>query len=79
MGDSNTLNKIKQELDKIRPYLEMDGGGVEFIEFDEKNGILKLKLQGACSGCPMSQITLQEGIGRAIKKQVPEVKQIVAA
>ncbi len=70
-------NKIKQELDKIRPHLKMDGGDVEFVDFDEKTGILKLRLQGACVGCPMSQITLQEGIGQTIKKEISEVKEVV--
>ncbi|MBU4360562.1 NifU family protein [Candidatus Parcubacteria bacterium] len=71
-------NKIKQELEKIRPHLQMDGGDVEFVDFDEKFGVLKLRLQGACTGCPMSQVTLQNGIGGAIKKNVPEVKEVQA-
>ncbi len=70
--------KIKQELAAIRPHLQMDGGDVEFVEFDEATGVLKLKLTGACIGCPMSQVTLQEGIGRAIKEKVPEVKEVMA-
>lgn len=72
------INKIKQELEKLRPHLQMDGGDVEFIDFDEKTGVLKLSLQGACTGCPMSQITLQDGIGRVIKEKVPEVKEVRA-
>lgn len=72
------IDNIKNELGKIRPYLQMDGGDVEFIEFDETTGILKLRLQGHCAGCPMSAITLQEGIGRAIKEKVNEVKEVVA-
>ena len=72
------IKNIKNELNKIRPHLQMDGGDVEFVDFDEKKGILKLKLQGACAGCPMSQVTLQDGIGRAVKKEVPEVKEVQA-
>jgi len=72
------IEKIKKQLDKIRPYLQMDGGDIEFIDFDDKSGVLKVKLQGACLGCPMSPITLREGVSKAIKEEVPEVKDIVA-
>ncbi len=74
----DTINKIKQELDKIRPHLQMDGGDVEFVDFNEESGVLKLRLQGACQSCPMSQVTLQDGIGKAVKKNVPEVKEVQA-
>lgn len=70
--------KIKKQLDKIRPYIQMDGGDVEFVSFDEKTGLLTIRLQGACVGCPMSQITLQEGIGKTIKAEIPEVVDVVA-
>ncbi len=70
------VDKIKIELEKVRPHLKMDGGDVEFVEFDEKTGVLKLRLQGACVGCPMSQVTLQDGIGRTVKEHVPEVKEV---
>ena len=73
-----TMAKIKKSLDQIRPHLQRDGGDVEFIDFDPATGILKLHLQGACQGCPMSQITLQDGIGRAIKEKVSEVKEVAA-
>ncbi len=69
---------IKKIIDNIRPHLQMDGGDVEFVAFDPKSGKLKVKLMGACQGCPMSQITLQEGIGRAIKAKVPAVKEVTA-
>lgn len=71
-------NKIKLALDKIRPHLQMDGGDVEFISFNEKSGVLKVKLQGACHGCPMAPVTLQDGIERMIKEKVPEVKEVEA-
>ena len=73
---SDTIEKIKSELEKIRPHLQMDGGDVKFVDFEEKEGVLKLRLSGACVGCPMSQMTLQDGVGRAIKKEVTEVKEI---
>ncbi|MFA5020652.1 MAG: NifU family protein [Patescibacteria group bacterium] len=70
--------RIKEQLEKIRPQLQLDGGDVEFVAFEESTGILKLKLQGACVGCPMSQMTLQQGIGQLIKENIPEVKEIAA-
>jgi Fe-S cluster biogenesis protein NfuA len=69
--------KIKEALDEVRPHLQMDGGDVEFVSFDDKAGQLKVKLQGACHGCPMSQLTLQNGVGMVVKERVPEVKELI--
>ena len=66
--------KVEAALDKIRPMLQADGGNVEFIE--ENDGIVKVRLQGACAGCPMSQMTLKNGIERLLKKEIPEVKSV---
>lgn len=71
-------NEIKKVLDKIRPSLQMDGGDVELVEVDEKKGIVKVKLQGACSHCPMSQLTLKMGIEAELKKQVKGVKEVIS-
>lgn len=71
--------KIRQALDEIRPHLQVDGGDAEFVSFDEKTGILKVKLKGACHGCPMAVMTLQDGIGKIVKAKIPEVKQIISA
>lgn len=68
--------KIEKALDKIRPMLAADGGGVELVEVDEKAGIVKVKLAGACGGCPMSSMTLKNGIEKIIKEEVPEVKEV---
>ncbi|MFH1610761.1 MAG: NifU family protein [Patescibacteria group bacterium] len=70
------IDKIKAELEKVRPHLKMDSGDVEFVDFDKETGVLKLRLQGACVGCPMSQVTLQDGIGRTVKEHIPEVKEV---
>jgi len=70
--------KIKAALDEFRPHLQMDGGDLEFVSFDEKDGVLKVKLKGACHGCPMSLMTLEQGIGRAVQSKVPEVKTVQA-
>ena len=69
--------KVEEALARIRPALQADGGDVELI--DVKEGVVMLRLTGACGGCPMSTITLKQGIERVIREQVPEVKEIVAA
>jgi len=68
--------KVQQALDKIRPSLQADGGDVELV--DVENGIVKVRLTGACGGCPMSQMTLKMGIERILKKEIPEVQEVVA-
>lgn len=70
--------KIKEELEKIRPALQMDGGDVRFVSFDEKTGLLRVELMGHCSHCAMSQVTLKQGIEEEIKRHIPEVKEVVA-
>ena len=69
--------KVQAALDKIRPSLKMDGGDVELIDVSAA-GVVKVKLTGACGGCPMSQLTLKMGIERILKKEVPEVKEVLA-
>ncbi len=68
--------KVEAVLDKIRPLLQADGGDVELV--DVNDGVVKVKLTGACMGCPMSTITLQQGIARILKEQIPEVNDVVA-
>jgi Fe-S cluster biogenesis protein NfuA len=69
--------KVEAALNKIRPSLVADGGNVELVDVD-KNGVVKVRLVGACGGCPMSQMTLKMGIERILKKEVPEVKEVIA-
>jgi Fe-S cluster biogenesis protein NfuA len=69
--------KVEAAIDKIRPMLQADGGDVELISVE--NGIVKVRLRGACAGCPMSQMTLKNGIERALKQQIPEVKSVESA
>ncbi len=66
--------KIQAALEKIRPSLQADGGDVEFVDYED--GIVKVRLQGACSGCPMSQMTLKNGIERILKEEIPEIKSV---
>jgi Fe-S cluster biogenesis protein NfuA len=69
--------KVEAALDKIRPVLQADGGNVELVEITDNN-IVRVRLQGACKGCPMSQITLKNGVERVVLKEVPEVKAVEA-
>jgi len=68
--------RVEEVLSKIRPALQADGGDVELVDVSE--GVVKLKLKGACSGCPMSTMTLRHGIERVLKQQLPEVKEVIA-
>jgi Fe-S cluster biogenesis protein NfuA len=68
--------KVEQVLEKIRPALVADGGNVEVV--DVKDGIVSVKLTGACSGCPMSTITLKNGIERLLKEEIADIKEVVA-
>jgi Fe-S cluster biogenesis protein NfuA len=70
------LEAVQVVIDKIRPTLQADGGDVELVSVD--NGVVKVRLQGACKGCPMSQMTLKNGIEKFIKKEVPEVDRVEA-
>lgn len=70
--------KVEEALDGIRPALQADGGDVKLVDVDEKYGVVRVQLQGACAGCPSSQITLAMGIERAIKERVPEVKEVLS-
>ena len=70
--------KIEAALNKIRPMLQRDGGNVELVEVED-DGIVKVRLQGACAGCPMSQMTLKNGIERVLKERIPEVTAVEPA
>ncbi len=67
--------KVEAAIEKIRPMLQADGGNVELIDVSE-DGVVQVRLQGACAGCPMSQMTLKNGIERIIKEQVPGIKTV---
>jgi len=70
-------DKVEEVLNKVRPLLIRDGGDVELIEVND-DGTVKVKLTGACAGCPMSTITLKMGIEKILKEEVPEVKQVIS-
>ena len=70
-------DKVQQALDTVRPFLQADGGDVQLVDVKE-DGTVLVRLEGACNGCPMSQMTLKAGIEERLKEQVPEVKCVEA-
>ena len=71
---SDLMQRVEAALDKVRPSLQRDGGDIELLDVVE--GVAKVKLQGACAGCPMSQMTLTWGVEQALKKEVPEILRV---
>ena len=69
--------KVEKALEKIRPSLQADGGDIELVDVVE--GVVKVRLTGACGGCPMSQMTLKMGVEKTLKQEVPEVKRVETA
>jgi Fe-S cluster biogenesis protein NfuA len=69
--------QVQEALDKIRPALQRDGGDVELVDVTD-DGVVKVKLQGACGGCPMSQMTLKMGIEKVVKQALPQIKSVEA-
>ncbi len=66
--------QVEEAIKKIRPMLQADGGDVEFVDIID--GVVKVRLQGACAGCPMSQMTVKNGIERLLKQEIPEIKSV---
>ncbi len=75
VGDDPLLQKIETILDLIRPNIQMDGGDIELVKFED--GIVYIKLLGACVGCPMSVYTLKMGVEEALKAELPEVLEVL--
>ena len=69
-------DQVEEVLDKIRPNLMLDGGNVELVDIND--GVVKVRLTGACGGCPKATQTLKMGIERILKQEIPEVKEVVA-
>lgn len=77
MNKEETINEIKKQIiEKIRPALIMDGGNIEFVDYED--GVLKVKLLGHCHGCPMAGITLKNAVFGVLKEYVPEIKEVMA-
>jgi len=69
--------RVEAALDKIRPHLQADGGNVELVDVTE-DGVVKVRLVGACGSCPMAGMTLAHGVTKAVKESVPEIKEVVS-
>lgn len=79
MSEANSVKeRVLKALDRVRPYLQSDGGDIEFIDVSDDMTV-KVKLTGACHGCPYSMQTLKAGVEQAIMKEVPEIKSVISA
>ena len=77
MSKEEILKSVATTLDQVRPYLQADGGDIEVVELTDDN-ILKVRLTGACHGCPFSMQTLKAGVEQAIKRDIPQIKEVVS-
>lgn len=77
MSKEELLKSVATTLEKVRPYLQADGGDIEVVELSDDN-VLKVRLTGACHGCPFSMQTLKAGVEQAIKSDIPEIKEVVS-
>ena len=77
MTDNNIMERVSKALEKVRPYLQSDGGDIELVEITD-NMEVKVRLTGACHGCPYSMQTLKAGVEQAVIKEVPEIKQVIS-
>jgi Fe-S cluster biogenesis protein NfuA len=78
MTDNSVVERVKKALDRVRPYLQSDGGDIELIEVTGDMSV-KVRLTGACHGCPYSMQTLKAGVEQALMKEVPEIKNVISA
>lgn len=75
MEDNKITKRVLEEIEKLKPFLQNDGGNIEFVRYE--NGIVYVKLTGACAGCSLIDVTLKEGIEEILVNEIPEVKQVV--
>jgi Fe-S cluster biogenesis protein NfuA len=74
-NNKEMIQKINNVIDQIRPYIQQDGGDIEFVELTKDN-VVYVELKGACGSCPHSQLTLKNGVETAVKKAIPEIKSV---
>lgn len=77
MEKQEILKQVNKAIDAIRPYLQSDGGDISIVELTD-DMVVKVRLQGACNGCPMSMQTLKNGVEVVVKSQVPEIREVVS-
>lgn len=78
MSNAPVYDRVEKVLDKIRPYIQSDGGDISLVSVDEAAGVVKVSLHGACNSCPSSTATLKGGVERMIRQEIPEIKEVVA-
>lgn len=76
--EKGLITQVRPVIERIRPMLQADGGDIELVGVDEATGIVSVRLQGACSGCPGAAMTLKMGVERHLREKVPAVKEVVA-
>lgn len=74
--DKTVRERVEKALEEVRPQLQTDGGDIELVEIE--NGVVKVRMKGACAGCPMSTMTLQWGVEQFLKKKIPEIARVEA-
>ena len=77
-SSSSLFDRVEEALGAVRPFIQADGGDIELVDVDQQ-GVVKVRLKGACAGCPMSAMTLAQGVELTLKERVPEVTQVVQA
>ncbi|MFC2132021.1 NifU family protein [Bacteroidota bacterium] len=77
-GLENISDRIKTVLERLRPFLEEDGGGIEFVRFEEETSVAEVRFTGNCKTCPLMLMTLRGGIERSLIKEVPEIRRVEA-
>lgn len=77
-GGASVRERVGAVIDQIRPLLQADGGDIELVDIDEQSGVVSVRLQGACAGCPGAAMTLKMGVERRLREKVPEVSEVVA-
>ena len=70
--------RVQKVLEKVRPYIQSDGGDISLVSVDESSGVVKVTLHGACGSCPSSTMTLKGGVERMLRQEIPEIKEVVA-
>ena len=73
-----TYERVEKVLEKIRPYIQSDGGDISLVSVDEASGVVKVSLHGACGSCPSSTATLKGGVERMVRQEIPEIKEVVS-
>lgn len=77
-GVADVTGRVQAVIESVRPLLQADGGDIELVGVDEQTGIVSVRLQGACKGCPGAAMTLKMGVERHLREKVPEVKEVVS-